>query len=119
MFKWIGKLFKRRRHTVAIKLYPLQGLGSDRKATLKFVRKWFKKCGNFTATVEDIKTTKTQGHMYIYAKVPASYARKIERLQNKLGIDVEIHFNYAYIGKKESHKVQYYEHKGADWVVTT
>lgn len=118
MFKWIKGLFKRQRHSVKITLHPLQGMGADRKAALKFVKKWFKKCTNFSATIEDIKTTRTQGNMIIYAKIPASRAKKIKRLENKLGVDVEISYDDTRMSSKAENKAKHYNQQGLDWVIS-
>lgn len=112
--------FKTKYHQVRINIRPLAGLGEDRKATLKFAKKFFGKIGNWEAVKTDIETARINGTFSIFAKIPAKYVKKLEKLQYKLGFDLEVSYDEIDgMGRKLKNIVKHYEDKKASWVVSS
>lgn len=113
---------KRKVQGIKITLKPLNGLGSDRKATLKFVKKFFKKSANYQQLVDDISSAKeTAGCMFLYAEVKPSVAKKIQRLEIKLGMDVELLGEEVFVDTfktKIVNKIEYFRKQKKDFVLS-
>lgn len=118
MFGW----FRAKKQAVKLTLKPLHGIGADKKAALKFVKKYFKKAANYQQIVDDITAaSKTDGCMLIYAEVKAKVAKRIDKQADKLSIEVDFLNDEVLEGavnKKVRNKIEMFRKQKQDFILS-
>lgn len=110
--------FRKKLVTVQVRIVPLNGIGTNKKAAFKFLKKFFGSCGNYEATrltLEAMETGRT-GCFDIYGEIPSRLANKLYRSREKYGVHVEINGTRGLRGNNDTIR-QHFSSRRKSWVI--
>jgi hypothetical protein len=111
--------FKKKLSFIRITVHQLNGIGENKKATLKFLKTYFKGCGNYEQVhflVTSLNESSHRRALHITGEIPIRKAEQIIKNRTKLGISAEVYSVRGHIGSYTEDQIHPYTKNRLPWV---